>query len=57
MKPLTRYGILDDEGQVIRWVWDRPAEKVPCIEVREPRVIVPGVCFRDLLARVGPALL
>jgi hypothetical protein len=21
---MTKYGILDDEGKVIRWVWDKP---------------------------------
>jgi len=21
---MKRYGILDDEGQVIRWVWEKP---------------------------------
>ena len=25
MKPRTRYGILDDFGEVIRWVWDKPS--------------------------------
>lgn len=23
-RPCKRYGILDDFGEVIRWVWDRP---------------------------------
>lgn len=21
---MTRYGILDDEGKVVRWVWEKP---------------------------------
>ena len=21
---MTKYGILDDEGKVIRWVWEKP---------------------------------
>lgn len=24
MKPRTRYGILDDFGDIIRWSWSRP---------------------------------
>jgi len=27
VKPRTRYGILDDFGEVIRWVWDKPSSK------------------------------
>lgn len=54
---MTRYGILDDAGQVVRWVWERPSEGVPFVEVSEPRVIVPVVRFDDMLARVGPALI
>lgn len=26
MKPRTRYGILDDFGEVIRWQWDKPSK-------------------------------
>lgn len=25
MKPRIRYGILDDFGEVVRWVWDKPS--------------------------------
>lgn len=26
MKPRTRYGILDDFGEVVRWQWNKPAK-------------------------------
>lgn len=24
--PTTQYGILDEEGKVIRWTWDKPSD-------------------------------
>lgn len=30
-----KYGILDDEGQVVRWVWEKPP--YPHIAVKVPR--------------------
>ena len=34
---MTKYGILDDDGQVIRWVWDRPADHYQFIVVKVRR--------------------
>jgi hypothetical protein len=34
MKPRTRYGILDDFGEVIRWVWDKPSKNYRYITER-----------------------
>jgi hypothetical protein len=28
---MTRYGLLDESGEVIRWVWERPPAGVPYI--------------------------
>lgn len=34
---LTRYGILDDEGQLVRWTYEQPADGVMyLIEVTKP---------------------
>lgn len=34
---MTRYGLLDDFGEVIRWVWEPPPAGVPhVIEVTKP---------------------
>jgi len=35
---LTRYGILDDEDQVIRWVWRKPGPAYRFITQRRPRI-------------------
>jgi len=37
-KPRIRYGILDDEGQVIRWVWNKPSALYRYIIQRVPTV-------------------
>lgn len=34
MKPRTRYGILDDFGEVLRWVWDKPSKHYRYITAR-----------------------
>ena len=34
---MTKYGILDDEGQVVRWVWDRPADHYQFVVVKAKR--------------------
>ena len=33
---MTRYGILDDDGLVVRWVWDKPADCYQYIIQRVP---------------------
>lgn len=34
---LTRYGILDDEGQIVRWTYEHPADGVMyLIEITKP---------------------
>lgn len=34
---LTRYGILDDDGQLVRWTYDKPADGVMyLIEITKP---------------------
>jgi hypothetical protein len=34
---LTRYGILDDDGQLVRWTYEQPADGVMyLIEVTKP---------------------
>lgn len=50
---MTRFGILDDDGQVIRWTWDRPSRQYRFIAVKVPRKRKPR--FTDLLSRLGPA--
>lgn len=37
-KPRIRYGILDDEGQVVRWVWNKPSAHYRYITQRVPTV-------------------
>jgi hypothetical protein len=32
---MTQYGILDDDGAVVRWVWDKPS--YPHITRKVPR--------------------
>lgn len=34
MKPRTRYGILDDFGEVVRWQWNKPANSYKYVTVR-----------------------
>lgn len=34
---MKRYGILDDDGQVIRWVWDKPSACYQYIVKKIPR--------------------
>lgn len=34
MKPRTRYGILDDFGEVLRWVWDKPSSNYKYVTVQ-----------------------
>lgn len=41
MKPRTRYGILDDFGEVIRWQWDKPSSNYKYITQRVK--LVPAV--------------
>lgn len=35
---MLKYGLLDDEGELVRWVWERPSEQYRFIVVRVPRV-------------------
>ena len=39
-KPKTRYGILDDFGDVIRWVWSKPSSSYQFIteKVKEDKI-------------------
>lgn len=32
-----KFGILDDEGQVVRWVWDKPGLGYQFITVKVPK--------------------
>lgn len=34
---MIKYGILDDDDRVIRWVWDKPSEGYRFIVQRIPR--------------------
>jgi|LakMenEpi03Aug12_release.lakeMendotaPanAssembly.Ray.scaffolds.fasta_scaffold3035828_2 hypothetical protein len=38
---MIQYGILDDEGAVVRWVWHKP--DYPHITRRVPRVAKPKI--------------
>lgn len=40
---MIKYGILDDEGRVVRWVWSRPAAGYEFIVVKEKRPRKPPV--------------
>jgi hypothetical protein len=32
-----KYGILDDEGQVVRWVWEKPTYPHVAVKVKRQR--------------------
>ena len=34
---MFKYGILDDEGRVVRWVWDKPSYPHVAVKVPRPR--------------------
>lgn len=34
---MLKYGLLDDEGELVRWVWERPSEQYRFIVVRVKR--------------------
>lgn len=34
---MIKYGVLDDEGELVRWVWERPSELYRFIVVRVKR--------------------
>ena len=34
---MYKYGLLDDEGEVVRWVWERPSAQYRFIVVRVKR--------------------
>lgn len=34
---MTRYGILDDEGKVIRWVYDKPSHEYQYVVIKIKR--------------------
>jgi hypothetical protein len=34
---VIKYGILDDDGRVIRWVWERPSSGYQFVTVKVPR--------------------
>ena len=42
---MIQYGILDDEGAVVRWVWDKPP--YPHITRRAPRRRKPKIDFSN----------
>lgn len=49
---MIKYGILDDEGGVIRWVWERPSSGYQFITIKVPRKRKPKVdlsAFADAL--------
>lgn len=35
---MIKYGILDDEGEVVRWVWERPSAVYRFIIVKVKRI-------------------
>ena len=44
-RPRIRYGILDDEGEVVRWVWEKPAPHYRYIVQRVQ--VAPAVDWSD----------
>jgi hypothetical protein len=44
---MTRYGILDDFNEVIRWVWERPTNRA-YITVKVPRPRKPRIDLSQL---------
>lgn len=47
---MTRYGLLDDDGQVIRWVWQAPPAGVPhIIEYTTPPAPIDWDDFEEAL--------
>jgi hypothetical protein len=53
---MVRYGILDCDGKVIRWVWDRPA--YPHVVERVKRQRKPGPLERfNQAIKAGAALM
>lgn len=49
---MTKFGILDDDDRVIRWVWDRPGAAYRYVEVKVPRPRKPKID----LSQFEPAL-
>lgn len=44
---MTRYGILDDEGKVVRWVYERPSSDYEYVVVKQKRQPKPKLDFSD----------
>ena len=40
---MLRYGILDDEGNVIRWVWFVPPYPHVVVKIKKPKLDLSGV--------------
>lgn len=34
---MKKYGILDDDGVVIRWVWDKPSDAYKFVVIKVPK--------------------
>lgn len=49
---MTKFGILDDDDNVIRWVWDRPGSGYRYVTVKIPRQRKPKID----LSKFEPAL-
>ena len=56
MSCMVRYGILDCDGKVIRWVWDRPAYPHVVERVKRQRKPRPSERF-DQAIKAGKALM
>jgi hypothetical protein len=53
---MVRYGILDCDGKVIRWVWDRPAYPHVVEQVKRQRKPMPSEKFIQAMS-AGAALM
>lgn len=40
---MRKYGILDDEGRVVRWVWDKPPYPHIVYKIKKPKLDLSGV--------------
>lgn len=42
---MVKYGILDELGHVIRWVWDKPSDayKYITVKIKRTRLAKPGI--------------
>lgn len=44
---MIKYGLLDDFGEVVRWVWERPTGRA-YIEIKVPKVRKPRLDISQL---------